>query len=115
MSSQNIFFQNDKKFIVGKMYETLRVQSPPYRNNYVFNSEKYHEIGTIIPNSEKFLGKYVNTKSYGVGDNCKRYDYFINESGNTISNILAYDGTTRYREIDFYIEEKNISIKKGDE
>lgn len=96
-SKSSKFFQNEKKFVVGKYYETLRVQSPPYRG-YI-DLETCDEIGTIIPNSEKFLGKYVSSQHYGYGDNGTRYDYFINEEGKNITNCLEYDGTTRYREV----------------
>lgn len=90
------FFQNEKKFVVGKSYETLRVITPKW-GTYPYNLEICDEIGTIIPNSEKFLGKYVSSQFYGYGDNGGRYDYFTNEKGETITNCLDYDGKTRYR------------------
>lgn len=93
---KNKFFQKETKFIVGEWYETLRVKTPPY-GTYSSNLETCDEIGTIIPNSEKFLGKYVSSQIYGYGDNGGRYDYFTNEKGETITNCLDYDGTTRYR------------------
>jgi hypothetical protein len=93
---ENKFFQNEKKFVVGQWYETLGVHSPKW-GTYVSNLETCDEIGTIIPNSEKFLGKYVCSASYGYGDNGGRYDYFTNEKGESITNCLDYHGTTRYR------------------
>ena len=90
------FFQNEKKFVVGQWYETLRVETPRW-GTYISNLETCDEIGTIIPNSEKFLGKYVRSLNYGYGDNGGRYDYFINKKGETITNYLDYDGKTRYR------------------
>jgi hypothetical protein len=99
------FFQNEKKFIVGKNYETLRVKTPHW-GTYVSNLETCDEIGSVIPNSEKFLGKYIKSISYGYGDNGGRYDYFTNEKGETITNSLEYDGTTRYREVHTYMDER---------
>lgn len=98
-SNPSKFFQNEKKFVVGKYYETIRVQSPPYRG--YLNLETCDEIGTIIPNSEKYLGKYVSSQHYGYGDNGTRYDYFTDEDGKNVTNCLDYDGTTRYRELSF--------------
>ena len=97
-SKPNKFFQNEKKFVVGKSYETLRVQSPRW-GTYVSNLETCDEIGTEIPNSNKFLGKYVSSQKYGYGDNGGRYDYFTNEKGEITSHCLNYEGTTRYREV----------------
>jgi hypothetical protein len=105
MDSKNTFFQNENKFVVGKHYETLCVKSPQYNSSNVVDFEKCDEVGTIIPNTEFFLGKYVSSKHYGYGDNAVRYDYFINENGEKITNTLNYDGTTRYREV-MYIEKK---------
>jgi hypothetical protein len=99
------FFQNEKKFVVGHWYETLGVHMPRW-GTYVSNLETCDEIGNIIPNSEKMLGKYVSSASYGYGDNGGRYDYFTNEKGETISNCLDYHGTTRYREI--YVMDSRI-------
>jgi hypothetical protein len=99
------FFQNEKKFVVGKSYETLRVQRPRF-GTYEYNLETCDEIGTIIPNSEKFLGTYVSSQNYGYGDNGGRYDYFTNENNETITNCLDYDGKTRYREVQTCLDEK---------
>jgi hypothetical protein len=99
------FFQIEKKFVVGKSYETLRVKTPPW-GTYVSNLETCDEIGTIIPNSEKFLGKYVSSQRYGYGDNGGRYDYFTNIKGETITNCLDYDGTTRYRKVKTLMDER---------
>ena len=99
------FFQNEKKFVVGKSYETLRVQSPRW-GTYVSNLETCDEIGTEIPNSNKFLGKYVSSQKYGYGDNGGRYDYFTNEKGETITNCLDYDGKTRYRMVQTHMDER---------
>ena len=97
------FFQNNKKFVVGKAYETLNVQTPRW-GTYDSNLETCDEIGTIIPNTEKFLGYYVSSQNYGYGDNGGRYDYFTNEKGETISHCLNYEGTTRYREVKTFME-----------
>jgi hypothetical protein len=99
---QENFFQSEKKFVVGVYYETLRVKS-----RYIPNIPlgKCDEVGTIIPNSEKGLGRYVRSQCYGWGDNGGRYDYFINDKGIEISNSLDYDGTTRYRQMK-YIESR---------
>ena len=91
------FFQHEAKFVVGKVYETLRVKSPPY--NGKLNLETCDEIGTIIPNSEKILGKYFSSLHFGYGDNRTRCDTFLNDKGEHISYYLDYDGTTRFREI----------------
>jgi hypothetical protein len=99
------FFQDEKKFVVGKSYETLRVEMPRW-GTYVSNIETCDEVGTIIPNSEKFLGKYVGSQNYGYGDNRGRYDYFTNEKGETIENSLDYDGKTRYRQLQTYTDER---------
>jgi hypothetical protein len=96
---QENFFQSEKKFVVGVYYETLRVKTPPYNQRVPL--DKCDEVGTIIPNSEKSLGRYIRSQCYGYGDNSGRYDYFINEKGIEISNSLNYDGTTRYREIKY--------------
>jgi hypothetical protein len=100
------FFQDEKKFVVGKAYETLRVKSPQW-GTYSVDLEKCDEIGTIIPNTEQFLGKYVSSQNYGYGDNGGRYDYFTNEKGETISHCLNYDGTTRYREVNSFMDERH--------
>ena len=108
------FFQDEKKFVVGKAYETLRVESPPW-GTYSVDLEKCDEIGTIIPNTEQFLGKYVSSQNYGYGDNGGRYDYFTNEKGETISHCLNYDGTTRYREVKSFMDERlpYLSLAEG--
>jgi hypothetical protein len=107
--NQNKFFQNEKKFIVGNNYETLRVKSPPYRG--YLDLETCDEIGTIIPNSEKFLGRYVSSQHYGYGDNGTRYDYFINDKEEKITNCLEYDGTTRYRDVTTFMDERINYLK----
>jgi hypothetical protein len=99
------FFQNEKKFVVGKSYETLRVQTPRW-GTYVSNLETCDEIGSVIPNSEKFLGKYVSSQKYGYGDNGGRYDYFTNEKGETVTNCLDYDGKTRYRTVQTHMDKR---------
>ena len=104
-SNKPKFFQNEKKFIVGNSYETLRVETPRW-GTYVSNLETCDEIGTIIPNSEKFLGTYVSSQNYGYGDNGGRYDYFTNEKGETITNCLDYDGKTRYRQVQTCMDER---------
>ena len=92
------FFQDEKKFVVGKAYETLLVKVPQLGTQYV-DLEKCDEIGIIIPNTEQFLGKYVGSQNYGYGDNGGRYDYFTNEKGEITSHCLNYEGNTRYREV----------------
>jgi hypothetical protein len=104
-STKPKFFQNEKKFVVGKSYETLRVQTPRY-GTYEYNLETCDKIGSIISNSDKFLGMYVKSQNYGYGDNSGRYDYFTNEKGETITNSLDYDGTTRYRQVQTCMDEK---------
>jgi len=108
-SNPSKFFQNEKKFIVGNYYETLRVNSAPYRG--YLDLETCDEIGTIIPNSETFLGRYVSSQNYGYGDNGTRYDYFINEKEEKIYNILNYDGKTRYRDVTTFMDERINYLK----
>ena len=109
LNNENKFFQNEKKFVVGKWYETLRVRTPKW-GTYDSNLEICDEIGTIIEDSVKFLGKYMSSQCYGYGDNGGRYDYFTNEKGETISHCLDYDGTTRYREVTLYIDDIESQI-----
>jgi len=46
--SINKFFQSEKKFVVGKTYETIRVDS----YNFPYESlENCDEVGRIIPNT----------------------------------------------------------------
>ena len=104
------FFQSNKKFKVGKAYETLRVKSLPY-GTYKCTLENCDEIGTIIPNSEKFLGYYVSSQNYGYGDNGGRYDYFKNINGKNVTHSLDYDGTTRYREVQTFMDERVSYLK----
>lgn len=103
MMTQNKFFQNESKFIVGKIYETIRVESRGYKYN---NINECDEVGKIIPNSELFLGSYVKSEHYGYGDNGGRRDYFINGNGQEVTFYLDYDGTTRYRKAKTHIEER---------
>ena len=104
------FFQNEKKFVVGKCYETVRVETPRY-GTYVSNIETCDEIGTIIPGSEKILGYYVSSKHYGYGDNGGRIDTFKNFNGETIVHYLDYDGKTRYRKCESFMEERINYLK----
>jgi hypothetical protein len=115
-SNKPNFFQNEKKFIVGKSYETLRVETPRW-GTYVSNLETCDEIGSVIPNSEKFLGKYVSSQNYGYGDNGGRYDYFTNEKGETVTNCLDYDGKTRYRTVQTLMDERinYVMLNEGTE
>jgi len=99
------FFQNETKFEVGKTYETLGVKTPPY-GTYKVTMETCDEVGTIIPNSERFLGKYVSSQKFGYGDNSNRCDTFINDKGEYINNYLNYDGSTRFREVKRLIDER---------
>ena len=101
------FFQNEKKFVVGKSYETLRViQSPYYTFSHEYNYETCDEKGNIVSESEKFLGTYIKSENYGYGDNGGRKDYFINKEGETVVHLLHYDGTTRYREVKTNMDER---------
>jgi hypothetical protein len=107
--NENKFFQNEKKFVVGEVYETLDVKSPRW-GTYEPNLETCDEIGTIIPNSEKFLGYYVSSKHFGYGDGGTRCDYFTDKDGNPVSNYLKYEGTTRYRKIKIDIAEDTSNV-----
>ena len=75
----------------------MRVKSPPYYGK--INIETCDEIGTIIPNSEKLLGKYISSVKIGYGDNGTRCDTFLNDKEEQITHYLDYDGTTRFREV----------------
>jgi len=92
------FFQNEKKFIVGMYYETLKVNTHQYKT-YNVTLETCDEFGIIIPNSEKFLGKYVSSQYFGYGDSGTRCDKFLNDQGVEINHYLDYDGTTRFRQV----------------
>lgn len=105
---QEKFFQNEKKFVVGDTYETLKVRSK-YRGFY--DIETCDECGEIIPNTELFLGKYVSSYNYGYGDNGGRCDKFINNLGEQITHYLDYDGTTRYRRVKSHMEERINYLK----
>lgn len=105
---QEKFFQNEKKFVVGNTYETLKVQS---RYRGYIDIETCDEHGEIIPNTELFLGKYVSSYSYGHGDNGGRCDSFINNEGIQISHYLDYDGTTRYRRVKTHMDERVNYLK----
>ena len=107
------FFQNEKKFIVGNNYSTLKVNSPRYTG--LVPIEKCDEVGTIIPNTELVLGKYVKSEYYGYGDGGGRCDTFINNDGLTITHYLDYYGTTRYREITSLMDVrvKYLSLVEG--
>ena len=105
-NTNNKFFQNEKKFIIGETYETLRVRSPPYDPNKKISIDICDEVGTIIPESELYLGKYVRSWNYGWGDNRGRVDYFINDKDQEVSHYLDYDGTTRYRKVKSHMEER---------
>jgi hypothetical protein len=107
-SNNKKFFQNEKKFVHGNTYETIKVKAP-YRG--YTDLETCDEYGDIIPNSELFLGKYVNSYSYGYGDNGGRCDEFINNEGQQVSHYLDYDGTTRYREVRSHMDERIDFLK----
>jgi len=101
------FFQNEKKFVVGQTYETLRVNRPPYnKDTFIYNLETCDEVGTIISGSELFLGKYVRSWNYGSGDNIGRCDTFMNDKGVEVSCYLDYDGKTRYRQTKTFMDER---------
>jgi hypothetical protein len=108
--SCNKFFQNESKFKVGNYYETLRVKNLQY-GTYKFDLNTCDEIGTIIPQSEKFLGRYVKSEHLGYGDNGTRVDTFINDEEIEITNYLDYDGSTRFREVKRFIDERINYIK----
>ena len=94
--NENKFFQSETKFVQGKIYETIRVDS----YNFPYESiENCDEVGRIIPNTELLLGRYVSSYHYGFGEGGGRCDHFINDKGEKISYHLNYDGTTRYREV----------------
>ena len=97
------FFQHEKKFVIGNTYESLHVKAQPLGK---ISIDICDEVGTIIPESELYLGKYVKSVHYGLGDNGGRVDYFINEHGEEISHYLDYDGTTRYRRVKSHMEER---------
>jgi N-acetylneuraminic acid mutarotase len=61
------------------------------------------------------LGKYVSSVYIGYGDNGTRYDYFINAKGKEIMHCLNYDGTTRYREVKSFMNERlpYLSLVEG--
>ena len=103
------FFQNDKKFVVGNTYESLRVRTPPYNSN--ISIDICDEVGTIIPKTELYLGRYVSSSHYGYGDNGGRVDYFINDQGQEVSHYLDYDGTTRYRRVKSHMDERLSFLK----
>jgi hypothetical protein len=106
-TTNNKFFQNEKKFVVGQTYETLRVTTPPYNSRtYVYNLETCDEVGTVDIGSELLLGKYVKSMKYGYGDNGGRCDYFTNDKGEEILHYLNYDGKTRYREVNGFMDER---------
>lgn len=107
------FFQNEKKFIVGNNYSTLKVNSPRYTG--LVPIEKCDEVGTIIPNTELVLGKYVKSEYYGYGDGGGRCDTFINNDGLTITHYLDYYGTTRYRDITSFMNARvnYLSLVEG--
>jgi len=98
------FFQNEKKFVVDNTYEALRERTPPY--NPKISIDICDEVGSIIPKSELYLGKYVSSCHYGYGDNGGRVDYFINDQGQEVSHYLDYDGTTRYRRVKSHMDER---------
>ena len=102
MSNQK-FFQNESKFVVGKSYETIKVRAPYRGYTDIATCDEY---GDIIPNSSLFLGKFVSSWHYGYGDNSGRRDTFINNSGQEITHYLDYDGTTRYREVRTHMDER---------
>jgi hypothetical protein len=105
------FFQNEKKFVIGDTYETLRVRSPPYDPKVKIPIDICDEVGVIIPKSEIYLGKYVDSARYGWGDNSGRIDYFINDQGEKVAHYLEYDGTTRYRRVKSHMEERLPFLK----
>jgi hypothetical protein len=105
---QKKFFQNEKKFVLGKSYETIKVIAK-YRG--YTDLETCDEYGDIVPNSELFLGKYVSSYNYGYGDNGGRRDEFINNEGKQVYHYLDYDGTTRYREVKSHMDERINFLK----
>jgi hypothetical protein len=112
-TKDNKFFQNESKFKIGHYYETLRVKNLPI-GSYKFDLYTCDEVGTIIPNSEIFLGKYISSLSIGYGDNGTRCDTFINDDGKEINHFLDYDGTTRYREVK-RLDDKIHNLRVTDE
>lgn len=112
---QRKFFQNERKFIVGKCYEKLRVN-----RGFLINIpiELSDEQGDIISGSNVYVGEYVRSNNTGWGDNRTRYDYFILDGIENVT-VLDYDGTTRFREVDcetrlpVYQEEQNTPIQSA--
>ena len=108
LANSNIFFQNESKFKYRHTYSTIRVKIPPYNPN--ISLTKCDEVGTIIPNTERLLGRYICSQYCGYGDGGTRYDYFLDYKNNLITNILDYDGTTRYIQL-FDLESRINYIK----
>ena len=102
------FFQNEKKFVVGNIYETIRVKDNNYHSSKQpgYSIETCDEFGDVIEGSELYLGKYVKSWRYGYGDGGGRCDTFTNNNGVDVSHYLDYDGTTRYREIKTLMDER---------
>ena len=46
-----------------------------------------------------------------MGNNGGRYDYFRNEKGENVTHSLDYDGTTRYRVVNTFIDERLQYLK----
>ena len=108
LSNSNNFFQNEIKFKYIHTYLTIKVNTPPYNLNIPLT--KCDEVGSIIPNTERLLGRYIRSEYCGFGDGGTRYDYFLDYKNNIITNILDYDGSTRYVQL-FDLESRINYIK----
>ena len=65
LSNLNNFFQNESKFKYRHTYLTIRVNTPPYNPNIPL--KKCDEIGNIIPNTDRLLGRYIHSEYCGFG------------------------------------------------
>lgn len=74
---------------VGKYYETAEYT----RKTGIYPNEKY-----FTTNTPKYVGKFVKTEQYGLGDGAKAYSVF-NNNGNLETVAYTYEGTTCFREV----------------
>ena len=93
---QRQFFQNETKFEVGKYYQTLNIDNPYFSK---CPREFIDEYGIIRSNTIKYVGKYINSVNSGFNDSRTRHDTFELDGKLNIIQ-LAYDGSTRFREVD---------------
>ena len=74
---------------VGKCYETAEYT----RKTGKYPNEKYFTM-----NTPKYVGKFVKTEQYGMGDGAKIFSVF-NDNGNLKTVAYTYEGTTCFREV----------------